>query len=101
MGVMMFVHESPIRNTACVASGVKPSSTNMGTNTGARMAHLADALVMSRLSVAANATNTSSSGAPESPTLFRNDAPETAMIDSERTVTTCSGAASRSIGGVS
>ena len=80
IGVMMLVHESPIRNTAWVASGVNPSRMNIGTNTGAMIAHFAEADVMSRLMAAANATNAPSSGAPCRCTAFRKSAPVIATI---------------------
>ena len=66
-GVMMLVADSPTRNTAWVASGVKPSSANIGTKIGAMIAHSAEDEVMSMLRAAANSTNPARSGAPSKP----------------------------------
>ncbi len=60
-GVMMLVTLSPILYAAWVASGEIPDSMNMGMNTGATSAHIADALPISRLMTAVSTTKLISS----------------------------------------
>ena len=43
---MTFEELSPIRYATCVSSGEYPKSINIGTNTGAMIAHFAEALPM-------------------------------------------------------
>jgi hypothetical protein len=52
---------------------------NIGTNTGAITAHLADALPMNRSVVAENTTNATSMGVVPTPVAFSASAPSTAV----------------------
>ena len=57
MGEIIFVTLSPIRNTAWESSGEYPISMKIGINTGARIAHFAEALPINMFIVAANRIN--------------------------------------------
>ena len=62
IGVMMFVDESPIRYANWQSSGLYPSCMNIGTNTGARMFHFAEADPIKRFISAENNTKIIISG---------------------------------------
>ena len=80
MGVITFVTESPTRNDAWVNPGWKSSNMNIGMNTGARMAHLAEALPINKFRNADRMMKQMMSGRPVNPMFFKNSAPLMARI---------------------
>ncbi|MPN36936.1 hypothetical protein SDC9_184448 [bioreactor metagenome] len=78
MGVITLVTESPIRKAAWVKPGWYPSSMNMGTNTGAMIAHFAEALPMNMLRNADSKRKARISGMPVKPIWLKNWAPSIA-----------------------
>ena len=61
-------------------SGVNPTSINIGTNTGAKIAHLAEADPMKMLMNATTKMNKMTNGIPCNPIAFNISAPLFAMI---------------------
>ena len=77
---MMLVLESPMRYATCTSSGEVPSSMNMGTNTGAITAHLAEALPMKRLINPDRTMNASMRGMAPNPKDLSREAPSMASV---------------------
>jgi len=75
MGEIRFVTLSPMRYTACDNSGEYPSNINIGINTGAMIAHFADALPMAILISPDNKINKIMSGISPSPEAITRFAP--------------------------
>ena len=79
-GVIMFVLESPILYANWQSSGLYPSNINIGTNTGARMFHFADAEPIKRFINAENNTKIIINGINPIFAFSKKLAPVNAMI---------------------
>ena len=79
-GVMIFVEESPIRYANWQSSGLYPKSMNIGTNTGARIFHFAEAEPMNKFKNAENRIKMITRGINPMSALLKKLAPERAMM---------------------
>ena len=67
--------ESPILYTTWVIAGSKPINIIIGTNTGAKIAHFADADPMNIFTIQNKRIRPINSGIPVNPTLLNSSAP--------------------------